>query len=382
LRITIVTGFFLPVPALSGGATERSWYGLAKIFASAGHEVTFISRAWPTLPAAEIEAGVSHLRVRGFDHTRVLAANLILDLVWGLRVARALPEGDVVVCNTITLPVWLHQMKPSAGIVSVMIGRNPKGQVSLYRGVARIYAPSSFLAAQITSKWASGRTRVIGYPIDWQLHARSANQLGSPVTIGFVGRLHPEKGIALLVRAARVLAGRSDLPVWKLRLAGPGGVAEGGGGDEWLGSLKRESAASLGSRIEWLGPEFGAEPLARIYGAMDIFCYPSVAERGETFGVSVAEAMSARCAVVVSALGCFSDLVTDGQTGLVFDHRAQDPERLLSDCLARLIENPSLRKDLALRGQQHARRFDYPEVARHILGDIALLTGAAAQKPQ
>jgi glycosyltransferase involved in cell wall biosynthesis len=115
---------------------------------------------------------------------------------------------------------------------------------------------------------------------------------------------------------------------------------------------------------------------------MDIFCYPSVAERGETFGVSVAEAMSARCAVVVSALGCFSDLVTDGQTGLVFDHRAQDPERLLSDCLARLIENPSLRKDLALRGQQHARRFDYPEVARHILGDIALLTGAAAQKPQ
>ena len=95
MRITIVTGFFLPVPALSGGATERSWYGLAKIFASAGHEVTFVSRAWPTLPAAEIEAGVNHLRVRGFDHTRILAANLILDLVWGLRVARALPASRV-----------------------------------------------------------------------------------------------------------------------------------------------------------------------------------------------------------------------------------------------------------------------------------------------
>jgi hypothetical protein len=34
---------------------------------------------------------------------------------------------------------------------------------------------------------------------------------------------------------------------------------------------------------------------------------------------------------------------------------------------------------LALRGQQHARRFDYPEVSRHILEDLTLLTGARAE---
>lgn len=370
------------MPALSGGATERSWYGLAKCFAAAGHSVTFVSRSHPGLPDSETESGVSHIRLPGFDHTRNLFANLVLDFIWGLRVARALPQADVVVCNTITLPVWLRMMKPGAGIVSVMIGRTPKGQVFFYRGVARIYAPSTFLADQIGSGWASRRTKVVGYPIDWRLHAQSASQLGSPVTIGFIGRLHPEKGIAMLIKAACLLAKRTDLPAWRLRIIGPSDVGRGGGGEGWLDSLKSEAAAALGERVEWAGPEFNPERLACRFGEMDVFCYPSVAEKGETFGVSVAEAMSARCAVVVSALGCFSDLVTDGMTGVVFDHRGEGPERRLADSLAKLLTDPLLRKDLALRGQQHARRFDYPEVARNVLEDLALLTGAATQERQ
>ena len=128
-----------------------------------------------------------------------------------MRVARALPAGDVVICNTVTLPVWLRLVRPAAGRVAVMMGRSPKGQVRFYGGVARIYAPSSFVAGQIASARASERTRVIGYPIDWALHARSAGQTGSPVTVGYVGRLHPEKGIELLVRAACRLAG-ADRP--------------------------------------------------------------------------------------------------------------------------------------------------------------------------
>jgi len=367
---------------MSGGATERSWYGLARIFAAHGHSVTFVSRSFPGLAPAETEAGVNHIRVPGFNHTRHLALNLALDVIWGLRAARVLPKGDIVICNTITLPVWLRRIKPEAGKVSVMIGRGPKGQVRFYGGVARIYAPSSYLAGQISSAWASGRTRVIGYPIDWPLHARSAAQVGSPVTIGFVGRLHPEKGVALLVGAALVLSAQGDLPNWRLRIVGPGAVGQGGGGDAWLTALQGQAARGLGDRIEWVGPEFEPERLARLYGEMDIFCYPSLAEKGETFGVSVAEAMASRCAVVVSALGCFSDLVTDGQTGLVFDHRVENPAELLAGCIRRLIADPGLRSEVAARGQEHARRFDYPRVSAHILEDLALLTGTPTQKPQ
>lgn len=382
MRITIVTGFFLPVPPRSGGATERSWYGLAKIFASAGHAVTFVSRAWPGLPDAEVEEGVRHIRLRGFDHTRYLPLNLLLDFVWGLRVARALPAGDIVICNAVTLPVWLPLIMPSAGKVSVMIGRQPKGQVPFYRGVVRIYAPSSSVAAEITSHWASKRTRTIGYPIDWQLHARSASKKGSPLVVGYAGRLHPEKGLELLVEAARILESRPGLPDWRMRIVGPSNISQGGGGKEWFDALRTAASATSGDRIEWMEPEFDPLKLAELFGGMDIFCYPSLAAKGETFGVSIAEAMAARCAVVVSALVCFSDLVESGSTGLVFDQTGSSPATLLADCIGRLIVDPELRLSLALQGQERAHRFDYQTVAANILADLALLTGAEAKKQQ
>jgi glycosyltransferase involved in cell wall biosynthesis len=379
LRISIVAGYFLPVPPLKGGATERSWHGLARRFAAAGHTVTFVSRAWPGLPDRESAMGVTHVRVAGFDHTRHLLANVALDFMWGMRVASALPEGDVVICNTITLPAWLHDVRPGAGKVAVMIGRTPKGQVKFYGRVARIYAPSRFLAAQIKQPWAFERTRVIGYPIEWGLHAAAAAQGQGPVIIGYVGRLHSEKGISLLLRAACLLAKRTDLPEWRLRLVGPSSVREGGGGDEWIQKLRMESAAELGSRVDWQPPEFDPGRLAGVYGAIDVFCYPSLAEKGETFGVSVAEAMAAGCAVVVSALGCFSDLVEDGETGLIFDHHSKNPEQPLSDCLRRLVADAAARRDLAARGQLRSRRFDFPEVSRMILEDLALITRTDAK---
>jgi len=163
---------------------------------------------------------------------------------------------------------------------------------------------------------------------------------------------------------------------------GPSSVGDGGGGDAWAAALRRDAEAAAGPRVEWRGPEFDPGSLARAYGAIDVFCYPSLAQRGETFGVAVAEAMAAKCAVVVSRLGCFRDLVTDGETGLVFDHASADAERLLAGKLALLVSDARLRADLAARGQRHAARFDFPAVAENLLNDFMLLTGSAAQGRQ
>jgi hypothetical protein len=76
-----VTGFFLPVPATHGGATERSWFGLASLFAAAGHSVSFVSRQAPGLAPNETINGVRNIRLPGFNHSRRLALNLALDLV-------------------------------------------------------------------------------------------------------------------------------------------------------------------------------------------------------------------------------------------------------------------------------------------------------------
>lgn len=378
MRITIVGGFFLPVPPVLGGATEKVWHRLAGDFAAKGHQVTYLSRSWPGLPAAGSAAGVVHRRLRGAEHTGSLGVNLLRDFFWGIRVVRALPPADVVICHSLTLPVWLRWIKPSAGRIAVVLGRSPRGRLRFYRGVDRVYATSSELAARIRSESSTlgERTRIIWNPIDWKLHAAASAQSGDPVVIGYVGRLHPEKGLESLLAATARLANRPDLPNWRLEIVGPAEVRAGGGGEPWRDDLAARFAPQLGSRMNFRPAEFDPERLASIYGAMDVFCYPSLAENGETFGVAVAEAMAARAAPVVSALACFGDLVHDGETGLVFDHRATDAEARLAGQLARLVSNASLRRAIATRAREHVRRFDYPEIAALILNDLGKLTCA------
>src|SRR4051794_31510696 len=103
MRISIVSGFFLPIPPVSGGATEKSWYHLARQFAARGHEVTFFSRRCPGFPDKETRDGIHHVRLRGFDHQRKLWRNLLLDFIWSWRAFFALPTADIVVVHAVAL---------------------------------------------------------------------------------------------------------------------------------------------------------------------------------------------------------------------------------------------------------------------------------------
>ncbi len=377
MKITVVAGFFLPVPPLRGGATEKIWHRLAQEFVAAGHDVTFVSRTWPGLAARETVAGLTHVRVPGADHTRRLAFNLLLDFVWGLRVARVLPAADVVVCNTVSLPVWLRRVKPSAGRVVAVFGRMPKGQARAYRGVDCLLSVGAAVTGRVRAENPALAGRIVQFPnpIDWGLHARAAAKQTppAPVTIGYVGRIHPDKGLRLLLTAAARLALRPGLPAWRLELVGPWTVPLGGGGEDFRDALLAEFGAALGDRLTFSGPEFEAEKLAQRYGAMDVFCYPSLDEHGETFGIAAAEAMAAGCAPVVSGLACFGDLVRDGDTGLVFDHTAPDAVGALATALSRLVAEPSTRAAIAARAQTHARLYDFPDSARFLLGEFSRL---------
>ncbi len=376
MRITIVTGFFLPVPPVMGGSTEKIWHRLSLEFAARGHSVTFVSRAWPGFPAQETVDGVAHRRVAGADHSRSLLANLWRDLLWGCKVARVLPAGDAVICNTVTLPVWLRYFRPNAGKVVAVVARMPKGQGRVYGGVDRLWALSPAVEDRLRAenRRLAARIAPFPYPIDWRLHAHAGGRgPRSPLTIGFVGRIHPEKGVELLLAAAARLAARKDMPPWRLRIVGPVDVRAGGGGEKWMNAILAKFAAVLGPRLDWLGPEYDPEKLARQYGELDIFCYPSLAAKGETFGLAVAEAMAAHCAPVVSDLACFSELVRDGDTGLVFEHSAPGADMRLADALARLLADGDLRQALAVRAQAHVRRFDFANVADYALADLERL---------
>jgi glycosyltransferase involved in cell wall biosynthesis len=378
MRITITHGFFLPVPPAAGGAMEKMWWTLAREFAARGHEVRSLSRRWPGWPDSETREGVRCLRLPGSAHTRRLSVNLLLDALWSFRLLRRLPPADILVTNNVLLPALASRLRPSAGRVVVNLNRMPKGQLRVYGRVARIQVPSTAVAVAVARSAPALVERVEIFPnviaCGQLAAARRPAPPGSPVRLGYIGRLHPEKGLELLVRAARLLAEKSDLPRWTLLLRGPGDVPRGGGGEPFLQHL-RDLAAPLftDGRLAFAPAEFDPAALADAYGALDIFAYPSLAASGETFGVSVAEAMASGAAPVVSDLPCFTDLVTHERNGLVFARAASDPAAGLADALARLIRDPARREELAAAARRDSARCDLPAVADAMLEDFNAL---------
>ncbi len=376
MRITITMGFFLPVPPVAGGAMEKAWFRLGREFAAAGHAVTLLSRRWPGFPSRERLDGVEMIRVPGFDHTRNLPLNLLLDGLWGLRLLRHLPDADIIACNNVTLPIHLPWLRRRAGRVVVVLGRMPKGNIPFYRGVARLVATSQAVAEQVAreSRALAGRTRIFPNPMDWELHARASAQRGDPVIIGYMGRLHPEKGLETLLRAAVRLKAEPDLPAWRLVLRGPADVRHGGGGEGYVRGLEEAFDPRLGPRLVWEPPVFAEAALAPCYGALDLFCYPSLAARGEGLSVAPLEAMAAGAVPVLSRLDCYRDVLREGVNGFAFDHTRADADTELAALLARLIRDGALRRTVGAQAQADVRRFDYKVVARDLLDDFGRLT--------
>lgn len=377
MKLNIVMGFFLPMPPAAGGATEKSWHGLAQEFARLGHEVTVISRQWAGWPSSELLDGVRHQRIPGHDHSGSLLRNLWHDLAWSRRVGAELPPADVTIVNAIALPLWLRRRNPRAGCVVVMPGRMPKGQYRLYRHLDRVLAVSTPVRDAVLAEnpRLAPIVRVHGYPIEWtRLASRPLAAPGAPVTIGYVGRLHREKGLSLLAEAVGRLAQETALPPWRVVVAGPADVARGGSGEAYARELDAAYLGALGSRrYERRPAAFEPAALAAIYHGIDLFCYPSCSGRGETFGVAVAEAMAAGAVPVVSQLPCFADFVQPGVNGAVFDHTAPDAAERLANALRGLLLDPAAQPRLAQAAQATTRRYDFPVFAAGLLADFSTL---------
>lgn len=165
---------------------------------------------------------------------------------------------------------------------------------------------------------------VIGNPADVEVFRAAGNRRldRRTKTILYTGRIHPEKGLHLLAGAFRAIS--PDFPAARLRIVGESRVDRGGGGDEY----RRELETLLtGLDAKVLDPVNDTHALAGVLGEADVYCYPSLAETGETFGVAVLEACAAGLAPIVSKLLLPSskDFVREGETGFVFDHRRADP---------------------------------------------------------
>jgi glycosyltransferase involved in cell wall biosynthesis len=369
MKITIVLGAFLPVPPVMGGAVEKVWFALSQEFARRGHQVVLVSRALPELPRSETRGGVRHFRVRGFDTPRSLLWLKFLDLIYSIRTLSILPAADIIVTNTFWLPILLRNSRH--GRVYVHVARYPRGQMRFYRKAARLQTPSHAVSRAVAAEAPklAQKIAVIPYPAPGSTgELEPAPFAERQKTILFVGRVHPEKGVDLLADAF-ANAARTLFADWKLVIVGPTEEKYGGGGGPYLAALAR-AAEQAQDRIIFRGPLFDPIALEREFRSARLFVYPSLAEKGESFGLAPLEAMAHRCAVLVSNLDCFHDFIREGETGFMFDHRAANP----ADALRKKIENAMVDETLLARvaeaGYRKSAEFSLTSVADQFLNDF------------
>lgn len=115
----------------------------------------------------------------------------------------------------------------------------------------------------------------------------------------FVGRLSPEKGVATLLKAWKLLGGRIPLKIV---------------GDGPLVDVATESVRALPG-VEMLG-HLPPQQVLALMGRAVCLIVPS--ESYETFGRVVVEAFAVGTPVIAADLGAVAELVEDGRTGVRF----------------------------------------------------------------
>lgn len=118
-------------------------------------------------------------------------------------------------------------------------------------------------------------------------------------TLMFLSRIHPTKGLDMLLHAWKELQSRH--PEWQLKIIGRGEPKHVSEVHGLAASLELE-------RVSFPGPVYG-EAKSRAYFDADLFVLPT---RAENFGMVVAEALAHGCPVVVSQGAPWAGLGTEG----------------------------------------------------------------------
>jgi glycosyltransferase involved in cell wall biosynthesis len=148
--------------------------------------------------------------------------------------------------------------------------------------------------------------------------------------VGFFGRMHPDKGLAVLVGALQRLP--RDVPIELTVRTVPT--------NEGYATTVRALMAN-DDRIR-IAPEFPRHEQDAAYGELDVLAIPS--QWFELGPLVLFEARAHGLPVLASRLGGMAETVRDGVDGLLVPH---DDERAWADALRRLATEPGLVEALA-----------------------------------
>jgi glycosyltransferase involved in cell wall biosynthesis len=183
----------------------------------------------------------------------------------------------------------------------------------------------------------------------------------------FLGRIHPKKGVDLLLQAYARLARESAAPLPALVIAGP-----------WTDARYRAHLESIertlppGARVVWPDMLEGDRKWGALRAA-DAFVLPS---HQENFGIAVAESLAVGTPVLISRQVNIADEITAAGAGLVECDDAEGTRRLLRAWQSLAKEERQRMRDAASALFQ--QRYEIHRVARSLVETIAPFVSPAS----
>ncbi len=244
------------------------------------------------------------------------------------------------------------------------------------RRAARVITPSEFSKDQILKVYGldPDKVRVTAYAVSSEfrpmLRERASRWAAAQYNFAFpfilsVGDLQPRKNHLNLIRAFKELIGAFPELPHHLVLVGK---------ETWYSNTIRAAAktSGLGDRIHFTG-FVEDDDLRKLYGACEIFVYPSFYEG---FGIPILEAMACGRAVVCSNTSAMPEVADSA--ALLFDpHSIVEIVRAMRD----LLVDSELRARMERMGTQRAALFTWERTARQTLDvyyEVAANTGIPA----
>jgi glycosyltransferase involved in cell wall biosynthesis len=177
---------------------------------------------------------------------------------------------------------------------------------------------------------------------------------GNKTVISIIGRMTPGKGHEELLKAAKIINEKHQDDVFFLVV----GTASAGE-EEFEKKIRALSQELNIKNILFTGY---VKDITKILAITDILAFPS---HNESFGVALIEAMAMMVPVAASGYAGVLDIVTDNETGLLFEPR--DPVQL-AGALLRLIEDKELRVRLAEAGRKEVeKKFNIDDITNRLI---------------
>ena len=330
-------------------ACAQSKSGHDVVFASSGGEVLFDELLSAhgvevaTLPrsagaAGAARHGLNALRLARRTRPDVIHAHMMSSAVLGYAASKLVGAPLV---TTMHNSFDKHSALMRLGAVVVAVSEAERGLL-----LSRGYPPRKVVTVL---------NGVVDSPRESLVAGHSVGPLPRPCVITVSG-LHARKGVGDLLAAFAEAA--SDFPDWHLAVVGVGPEREA--------CEARVRELGLERSIHFLGGTINPRPLL---AQADIFAIASLAE---PFGLTIAEARAAGCAVVATSVGGIPEVLEHGKAGHLTP--PADPAAMASVLRSLMGDSTALAtwRENAARGVEHfsVRRMadDYVRVYRSLVG--------------